>query len=279
MAPEGNLRPSGSAAEPAFVEALQLELEAYGDSLEFHPEYPLTSEPLKIDCVVIKKAKDLVIEKNIAAMFRNINLLEYKSPGDYVSVDDFYKVYGYVCLYASFERVPITDMTITFVESRHPKKLLEHLKNVRGYTVEKVNPGIYTVSGDILPIQVIDSRGLSPDENLWLKGLSKQLDPLTVVQIVEEAKRKGKNARIQAYINVIAMANLEAMEEAIKVNGKAKSLDEVFIRTGLVARWEELKALDIAKNMLNLGIPIETIISATKLDPEKVKELYQGADN
>jgi len=105
LAPEGNLRPSGSAAEPAFVEAIQLELGVYGDSLEFCPEYPLTSEPLKIDCVVVKKAKELVIEKNIAIMFRDVNLLEYKSPSGYVSVADFYKVYGYACLYASFEAI------------------------------------------------------------------------------------------------------------------------------------------------------------------------------
>jgi len=44
---------------PAFVEALQMELEAYEDALEFYPEYQLTSEPLRIDCVIIKKTKDV----------------------------------------------------------------------------------------------------------------------------------------------------------------------------------------------------------------------------
>jgi len=42
---------------PAFVEALQKELEAYQDALEFYPEFQLTTEPLRIDCVVIKKRK------------------------------------------------------------------------------------------------------------------------------------------------------------------------------------------------------------------------------
>ena len=77
---------------PAFIEALQLELEAYEDALEFISEYQLTSEPLKIDCVVIKKTKDIEIKKNIAAIFREWNILEYKSPDDHVSVEDFYKV-------------------------------------------------------------------------------------------------------------------------------------------------------------------------------------------
>jgi len=40
---------------PAFIEAIQLELVDYGDSLEFYPEYPLGSEPLKIQCQQVKK--------------------------------------------------------------------------------------------------------------------------------------------------------------------------------------------------------------------------------
>jgi hypothetical protein len=59
------------------------------------PEYQLTTEPLKIDVVIIKKTKNVVIDKNIAAIFREHNVLEFKNPTDYVSVNDFYKVYGY----------------------------------------------------------------------------------------------------------------------------------------------------------------------------------------
>ena len=125
----------GSIAwHPAFVEALKMELETYEDVLEFIPEYQLTSEPLRIDCVVIKKIKDIVINKNIAAIFRKWNLLEYKSPGDYISLADFYKVYSYACLFASIENVPVTKLTISFVGSCYPKKLIEHLCKVRSYT-------------------------------------------------------------------------------------------------------------------------------------------------
>ena len=145
---------SNIAWHPAFVEAIQLELDAYRDELEFQAEYQLTAEPLKIDCLVIKKSKSIVLSKNIATIFREVNLLEYKSPDDYVSIGDFYKVYGYACLYASLEKVPITSLTISFVQSHYPRKLTEHLKMVRGYTVEESSPGIYTVKGDILPIQM-----------------------------------------------------------------------------------------------------------------------------
>ena len=75
---------------------------------------------------------------------------------------------------------------------------------------------------------------------------------------------------------------IQFIEEAIKMSSPAKSLDEVFERTGLIAKWEakfgargeERKAPDIAQNMVNLGLPLETIVSATRLDVEKVVALY-----
>ncbi|WP_461256832.1 hypothetical protein [Treponema sp. R80B11-R83G3] len=257
---------------PAFVEALQMELHEYQDILEFHPEYQLTSEPLRIDCLVIKKAKNAIIKKNIAVIFREWNLLEYKSPGDYVSVADFYKVYGYACLYASFNKVPITSLTVSFVESRYPKKLLKHLKYERGYNVAETGLGIYTVSGDILPIQVIDSSRLSAEENLWLKSLSNKLGYDEFSWVSDEIERQGKAARLGAYFYVIAGVNDAALKEKIKMKNR---FDQVIEETGLAAKWEERKSFSIAQNMVKLGLPIETVILATQLDPEKVKTLYQ----
>ena len=268
---------------PAFVEAIQMELDEYRDFLEFYPEYQLTSEPLRIDCVVIKKARNVKIQKNIAAIFREVNLLEYKSPVDYVSIADFYKVYGYACLYASLEEVPITSLTLSFVESRYPKKLLRHLRDVRKYTVEETGSGIYTVTGDIIPIQVIDSRRLSAEENLWLKGLDNNLGVREIQRVTTEIHRLGKAARIRAYFNTITKANTDSLREVYKMSRSSLTLDQFLEEVGLIAKWEaqgeargeERKAIDIAQNLVKLGLPFETIISATSLDPEKVKALYQ----
>ena len=170
--------------------------------------------------------------------------------------------------------------TITLIESRHPEKLLLHLKNAMGYKVEKTDVGIYTVLRDALPIQLIDSRRLSADENFWLKSLNKQLDPLTVLQIKFEVRRRDKAVRIQAYMNAITMANVHAIEEAMKMANEAQLLEDLMVRTGLAAkleaRGEERKALAIAQNMFDMGFPIESVVSATKLDSEKVKKLCRG---
>lgn len=271
---------------PAFIEALKLELDSYMDSLEFLPEYQLTTEPLRIDCIVIKKIKNVVIKKNIAAIFRETNIIEYKSPDDYLSVFDFYKVYGYACLYASLEKVPITNLTVSFVESRHPRELLVHLRKTRGYKVEETRIGVYTVKGDILPIQIIDSKKLSAEENLWLKGLSKNLNPSDYLRVNAEIYRRGNTARVHAYLYAITQANVSAIEEAILMSNDKLTLDQVFERTGLAAIWEargearaearakENAVLDIAQNMVNQGYPIDAIVSLTKLEPEKVKTLF-----
>ena len=46
-----------------------MELEGYGDDLRFISEYPLTSEPLRIDVLIVKKAGAVSVKKNIAAIF------------------------------------------------------------------------------------------------------------------------------------------------------------------------------------------------------------------
>jgi len=61
-----------------------------------------------------------------------------------------------------------------------------------------------------------------------------------------------------------------------------KQFREMLEDLGLIAEWEargEAKsAFNIAQNMVKIGLPIETIISATQLDPEKVKTLYQQVE-
>jgi len=263
----------------AFLEAIKLELDLYGDSLEFIPEYQLTAEPLRIDCIIIKKPKDLVIKKNIAAIFRGSNLIEYKSPDDFVSVEDFYKVYAYACLFSSFEKVPVTDITISFVESHYPRELLKHLLDIRGFKVEKPGPGIYNILGDIIPIQIIDNRELSEEENLWLRELDNTLNPSELRRITDFLIGQAKEARILAYLDAIARANKDSLQEAIRMDYVSSAFVDVLEETGfldkvgLVAKLEERKALEIAREMLNSGFSIDTIVSITKLDPEKVKGL------
>ena len=57
------------------------------------------------------------------------------------------------------------------------------------------------------------------------------------------------------------------------------STEQVLGEVGCTAEGEavgeEQKAVKTAQNMIDLNFPFEAIVSATQLDPEKVKALYQ----
>ena len=223
----------------AFYEAIQLELAAYRGQLEFHFEFELTAEPLKIDCVVIKKEKGVEIKKNIAAIFREWNILEYKSPEDYVSVSDFYKVYGYAYFYASLKEISITGMTISFIESRYPEKLIKHLKVEHGCAIEETLPGIYTVRGEAIPIQIIDSRRLSAEDNLWVRSLSNRLNFPEYLRVRKEIDSFGKDARVQAYLNVIFQANKKIIQGEMEMLDADEEFMKMLEKTNYAAKLQK----------------------------------------
>ena len=76
---------------PAFFADIQIELEAERENLIFENEHQLGTKPMEIDALVIKKKSDIPINKNIGRIFRKYNIIEYKSPTDYISINDFYK--------------------------------------------------------------------------------------------------------------------------------------------------------------------------------------------
>jgi hypothetical protein len=269
---------------PAFVEAIKLELHQYGDILEYTPEYQLTKEPLRIDVVIVKKRKNVPIKKNIAAIFRGHNLIEYKSPTDYIAPEDFYKVYAYACLYATVEpKAAEAGLTITFVGSRYPRKLVEHFKQFRQYVVEKSSPGVYSVKGDPVPMQIIDTRELPEEENIWLAKLDNRLDQTGARKIIREINRLDKAGQIGAYIDALYNANFAVMEEASKMFDINAVLKTPFEDAGYVTRKMILTAektraeakAEIVQNALAQGIPLETVAAITELEIEKVREIAE----
>jgi len=273
--------PDGERIEwhPAFFEAIKMELEEYGDKLSFISEYQLTAQPLRIDVVIVKKNDAVLVKKNIAAIFRQINILEYKSPDDYVSVKDFYLVYGYACLYMALNGTDVNEMTLTFVQSGRPRELFAHMQEKRGFSIEEKSAGIYTVTGDVLPIQVINTRQLSSEDNLWLRDLDNRLDAAETGRITAEIRKLGKAARIGAYLYAIMRANAKSFKEAMEMSDTAITFDQLMEEVGMAAKWRdrgaEERAREIAKNLLTNGISPEQTAQLTGLDIDDVRKLSE----
>ena len=66
---------------PAFDAALQIEFGDEAKYLEFDPEHLISKKPMQID-VLVKNKKHVKLRKNIGRIFRQYNIIEYKSPED-----------------------------------------------------------------------------------------------------------------------------------------------------------------------------------------------------
>ena len=204
---------------PAFFASIQIELAEEADKLTFKREYPLATRPMLIDVVIIKKNTQDMIRKNIGRIFRQHNIVEYKSPEDYLSIDDFYKVYGYTCFYKSSAKeensIPADELTITFVCKTYPREVVKHLESMRGLLVHQADEGIYYLEGDIFPIQLIVISQLSPENNLWLNSLTNDLKGTSIIEKISNEYRKHRRDELyKSVMNIIVRANNEQFKEA-----------------------------------------------------------------
>jgi hypothetical protein len=264
---------------------MQAELYDYRKRLEFRQEYNLTAAPLQIDLLVVKKPRGVVIAKNIARIFRTDNLMEYKSPEDNLSVKDFWKACAYANLYAAITPgVNLSDVTLTFVENRHPRKLLRYLSRERGYKVEERVPGIYHIKGDYIPIQIIESRKLSEAENLWLNSLRKGLKKSSACAI-EREKGRVPGVNLDAFLDTVIRSNPRIFLEVQNMAKRGETFEEVFTEAGLIPEWMErgraqgleqgrVQGMEkTARNLLAKNMPLEEIAEVTELPLEKIRAL------
>lgn len=196
----------------AFHAAIQIELLEDMEFLQFLKEFNLTQKPLQIDTLIIKVDAGRKIQKNLGQIFRQYNIVEYKSPTDYLSINDFYKVLGYLCLYQSdtehVMEIPPEELTMTMVSNHYPVKMLEHLTQRYHAEVKKAFPGIYYVTGLLFPMQVLVNKNLSKKENIWLSRLRQDLQiDEDMKPLIHAYKGKDKNPLYASVMDLIVRAN------------------------------------------------------------------------
>ena len=214
---------------PIFGTAIQLNTVREAETIILKSELELNKMPMRIDLVLIKKDKK-PLKKNIGRILRGHNIFEYKSPGDTLNIDDFYKTYAYACFYKSnterVDEISAEDITISFVCSRYPREMSKKLKKERNITAGQVSPGIYYLEGDPIPIQLILIPELPYKENLWLSSLRTDLVPGEHLDMLMEDYQNHKDSKdYQAMMDVIVRANHNTCEE---VKDMCEALHELF---------------------------------------------------
>ena len=266
---------------PAFGAALRITFQDEMQYLEMHEEYLLSKKPLQMDVLIIKKLQDVQIKKTIGRIFRKHNIIEYKSPDDSLSVNDFYKVYGYACIYQSntdrIKEIDPEDMTLTFVCSHYPSEFLKHLERVRGMCTEYQGGGIYYLKGDPIPMQLLIAPRMSDEENYWIQSMRTDLRAGEEIRkLMREYEKHRKSKDYTAVMNLITRANWEQMAVEKKM---CDALNELFA--------EELKEADSRGRteglrqgkremifaFLKAGADIKMIKEASGLNEEEIESI------
>ena len=200
---------------PAFCAATELELRQDLDVLELIPEYNLSKKPLQIDLVIIKKMDwKRTLQNEIGHIMRGHNILEYKGPGDELTIDSFFKVIGYASLYKAqgiaVNKIPASEVTVSFFRNAYPKALFQELKK-EGYILKKMYPGIYYVRGKVpFPVQVVVTSQLERKAHCSLRVLTTQVEMQDAELFLEQIhylESKNERSNIDSVLQVSVNAN------------------------------------------------------------------------
>ncbi|MCM1253824.1 MAG: hypothetical protein NC321_13470 [Clostridium sp.] len=201
--------------------AFQIELKDYSHILEYISEYPLGKNSYRIDLLVIKKLTDEMIVKNIAQIFRTFNLLEIKGVGSSVNIDSYYKTIGYAgLLIAQMGKSKNAlyktqhsrlDVSLTFLSCHYPRKLMKHLIQERNLPVAKISNGVYYINKETFLIQIIVTKELSYEDNLYLHCLTDNLqDAALISRLADDYKLHQEQEIYIKYLHQISTANTKA---------------------------------------------------------------------
>lgn len=118
---------------PGFYGAAELEFLSNKGDLEFQREFNLSKEPIRMDLLIIKKLADIRTKNELGHIFKKFNVIEFKSPDDSLSIDDYFKTVGYACLYKGLgdtvDQIPADELTISIFRESYPREMFEAMKD------------------------------------------------------------------------------------------------------------------------------------------------------
>lgn len=276
---------------PAFCAATELELRQDLDVLELIPEYNLSKRPLQIDLVIIKKMDwKRTLQNEIGHIMRGHNILEYKGPGDELTIDSFFKVIGYASLYKAqgiaVNKIPASEVTVSFFRNAYPKALFLELKK-EGYILKKMYPGIYYVRGKVpFPVQVVVTSQLERKAHCSLRVLTTQVEMQDAELFLEQIhylESKNERSNIDSVLQVSVNANKQVYSLLRRQNEMCEALRELMkdeIEKELENKLEQGEKLQLIRQVikkLQKGNSVEETSDMLEEEPENIRKIYEIA--
>lgn len=283
-----------------FYAAMKVEYDIIHANVTYEQEIQLGEDPIRLDFLIIKKDAGVVLTDPIGEFFKSVNIFEYKSPEDGLSIDDFYKAVGYAFIYKGYDRkvdeLPIENMTLTLVRHAYPRDLIKALKR-SDFVVNEQYPGIYRIDGIKLNVQLVVSSRLPEGEYDGLQLLVKGCKKDDVINYAVKAMASSdENVKVNAgtVIGICLDINdnlgdeLNNLKEESAMTGTEvialvekkfkKVLDDAEnrgIAEGTVKGISQEKER-VAADMLRDGEPIEKIARYSRLAEETIRKLAKS---
>lgn len=278
-----NLEVTGIQWHPGFYGAAEIEFILDKNNLEFQREYNLSKEPIRMDLLVIKKLADVRIKNELGHIFKQHNVIEYKSPEDGLTIDDFYKTIGYACLYKGLgemvDQIPAEEVTISIFRESYPRVLFEKLKGM-GLEIREYGAGIYHITGNqlLFDLQVVVTGQLDKNMHRTLRILSKNAQEDDVRGFIKEAMQmteQGDKNNIEAVLQVSVAANQKLYEAIRRREGiMCNALFELMKED--IEKREQETLLNVIKNLMDsTNWTAEQAMSAMKIPAEDRKLYYE----
>ena len=216
-----------------FYGAVHAEYEPAHVQMEYLQEHELGDEPVRMDMLIIKH-DTAELKDPIGSFFRTHNVLEYKSPEDSLSIDDFYKTLGYALLYKGMGKrvneIPLEELTASIFRHAFPRELFRALQ-LSGLSVTEAYPGIYRVWGAVnVPVQVVVTSRLPEGEYSAFKVLAKGAAKEDIIRLLKLAESDNPMMRdyIRAVMRVSFSVNVQTVEEIKEAGIMPEALREIF---------------------------------------------------
>lgn len=153
------------------------------------------------------------------------------------------------------------------------------------HQIQKQEEGIYSIIGDVIPIQLLITSQLDESENLWLSVLSNQLDKHSSVttQMFTEYVQHKDNALYDSVMDIVIRANNDSFFK--EENPMCQTFENI-MNQKLEAR--EARGIEIGEarllaakrqmviNLHNQNMPIEQIAAVVEEPVQTIMEWLQN---
>lgn len=264
-----------------FYVAMKVEYDIIHADLTYEQEKQLGEDPIRLDFLIIKKDSSVTLHDPIGEFFKAVNLFEYKSPEDSLTIDSFYKAQGYGLIYKGYGRkvneLPVEDMTLTLVRHSYPRDLMKALKS-SGFIICETHPGIFRVDGKIpIPVQIVVSSRLPDGEYNGLKLLAGGCTRDDIVHYAERASAsEDENIKTNAgTVMEICLDINRNLNEQLKGASIVGNLIRE-IKQEIKQEYEQETNERVASDMLRDNYPLSAIEKISRLSEDTIRSLAKN---